>query len=178
MVSQPQPSPALARPLRLTFQFSIALRWKYAVEHDVILKDECKPYRLAPASQPTLCADPPSLRHFSDDQINTDIEPFLSLPASLVLERAQQMLNHTRYMSAEHMFAVEVKAGVPSLMPGLFGETSRAFDVLEGFKRIAKWLPDMAIPFTIEDGPGVAVSGEEKAAHVQAAREGRSEFLF
>ena len=73
------------------------------------------------------------------------------------------------------MFAVEVKNGVPALLPGIFVETSRAYDVLEGLKRIARWLPDMVIPFTIEDGPGVAVSGEEKAAHVEAARAGKSE---
>lgn len=71
------------------------------------------------------------------------------------------------------MFAISIVSGSAELMPGPLTGTSRAYDVLEGMKRIAHLLPDMQIPFTIADGPGVAVSGEEKELHYRAAGEGR-----
>lgn len=51
----------------------------------------------------------------------------------------------------------------------------RAQQMLDLMRKIGKFLPDMNITFTGHDVPWVTMSGETRAKHLVAAREGQGE---
>lgn len=132
----------------------------------------------------------------TDDQINDDIEPFLSFDPS---ELTQQIIGIVKdgggKMPQHSVWAVEVKNGEASILRMPTTNVHRAYEYLGLIKvslvtcselgdgltsafvpqRFAADLPDMLIPFSIEDGPSVLISGEQRQRHVDYARAGRSE---
>lgn len=51
----------------------------------------------------------------------------------------------------------------------------RAQQMLDLLRQVGKFLPDMNITFTGHDVPWVTMSGETRAKHLEAAREGHGE---
>lgn len=54
----------------------------------------------------------------------------------------------------------------------------RADQMRELLRRVSKFLPDMNITFTGHDVPWVTMSGETRAKHMEAARDGRGAFSY
>lgn len=52
----------------------------------------------------------------------------------------------------------------------------RAQQMAHLLRRVGQFLPDMNITFTGHDVPWVTMSGETRAVHVEAAREGKGAF--
>ena len=79
--------------------------------------------------------------------------------------------------SQDKTFTLELKGHgeVTELHGPMKNTNGRAQQMLDLMRKIGKFLPDMNITFTGHDVPWVTMSGETRAKHLEAAREGQGE---
>jgi hypothetical protein len=105
------------------------------------------------------------------EQIYTDIEPFFSLPTSVLQSRAHALANDINLPHYINSFTLSVKSGQSSLSgPEKLG--SRAEDASDMLSEFVSEMPDMEVTFSGGDLPAVVVSGEARERHLEFAREG------
>ena len=73
------------------------------------------------------------------------------------------------------VWAIEINKGSANITRMPASNQHRALEYLGLVNQFSKWLPNMLILYSNEDGPSVPATGEKKEKYIQAARQGRSE---
>lgn len=103
------------------------------------------------------------------DQIDEDISPFFSLPASEIRIRANQLATNVRLPHHADTFTIQVRDGAIT-SSGPNKRTQRAEDTQDLMGEFAESLPDISMTFTSHELPMVAISGEARIRHEHYAR--------
>ncbi|KAL8281153.1 hypothetical protein RQP46_006511 [Phenoliferia psychrophenolica] len=120
--------------------------WRYAMQNRVVLVDEY-------------------------DQIDEDIKPFFSLPASEIRARQKALASNTRLPHHAETFTVDVEDGAISVY-GPFRRGQLAEDAQNLMGQFAESLPDISLTFASHELPTVAISGEARLRHEHYATNG------
>lgn len=101
------------------------------------------------------------------DTIETSLAPFRSLPLD-VLQKRKETLE-----SWDWTYTISVKDGKITLK-GAHKHNPRAIEQAALIEEVAKWLPDVDIVMSAQDGPSVVLDHNLKQAHLKATAEGRT----
>lgn len=108
------------------------------------------------------------------DQINEDIEPFAALSSKDLRSRAAALSNDASLPHHAHSFSIAVKdGGIRAFGP--HAHSTKSEDMQDLMGEFAEVLPDLTLTFAEHEEPSVAISGELRQRHVEAARAGKSE---
>lgn len=110
------------------------------------------------------------------DQIDEDIRPFFSLPASEIRSRAKALATDARLPHHTNSFTVSVKDGKVTAS-GPHEKSSRAEDTLDLIGEFSETLPDLTMTFASHELPVIAISGEARIRHEHYARHGLGSFI-
>lgn len=105
------------------------------------------------------------------DQINSDIEPFLALPSSEVRTRALALATDRTLPTFAQSFTLTVKDGALKAS-GPNAKAPKSEDMQDIMSEFVQVLPDMTLTFASHGEPSIAISGEARQRHVDAARQG------
>ncbi|BGP55808.1 hypothetical protein JCM8202_005626 [Rhodotorula sphaerocarpa] len=109
------------------------------------------------------------------DAMMEKVLPFLAVKPSTLAKRHVMIQFDKDFWIQDKTFTLELKGHgeVAELHGPMRDVNGRADQMRELLRRVSKFLPDMNITFTGHDVPWVTMSGETRAKHMEAARDGR-----
>ncbi|TKA58044.1 hypothetical protein B0A53_00446 [Rhodotorula sp. CCFEE 5036] len=109
------------------------------------------------------------------DAMMDKVLPFLAVKPSTLAQRHEMIQFDKDFWIQDKTFTLELKGHgeVTELHGPMKNTNGRAQQMLDLTRKIGKFLPDMNITFTGHDVPWVTMSGETRAKHLVAAREGQ-----
>ncbi|GAA5868209.1 hypothetical protein JCM3774_000601 [Rhodotorula dairenensis] len=108
------------------------------------------------------------------DAMMDKVLPFLAVKPSTLVQRHELIQFDEKFWIQDKTFTLELKGHgeVAELHGPMKNTNGRAQQMLDLLRQVGKFLPDMNITFTGHDVPWVTMSGETRAKHLEAAREG------
>ncbi|GAA5983978.1 hypothetical protein JCM10908_005999 [Rhodotorula pacifica] len=109
------------------------------------------------------------------DAMMDKVLPFLAVKPSTLAQRHELIQFDEKFWIQDKTFTLELKGHgkVAELHGPMKNTNGRAQQMVDLLRRVGKFLPDVNITFTGHDVPWVTMSGETRAKHMEAAREGQ-----